>query len=117
MTSYSLRQISDSHYGILLNRKKVGFVNKCPAGYVGRIGQHCETASTPEAAFRAIAAKALGFKTPADVAAHNAVVRQQRAQTRAAAKVVVDALLRGNYEPFVDALLQAEGRKLPQARG
>lgn len=107
MTSYSLKQISASAYHVLSSREKVGFVNACPVGFVARIGNHCETAATPQVAFRLVAARALGYESPAALVAHNQIVRQQNAPVRAAhramrahARYVVDQLLGGNYEPL-----------------
>jgi len=50
--------------------------------FVGRIGQFTATASTPEAAFREVAAQALGFATATALKEHNKRVRATRRAAR-----------------------------------
>jgi hypothetical protein len=108
---YTLKQISASAWSILSGGRKVGHAAKVPAGYVARIGQHCEIGITVREAFDRTAAKALGFATPAALAAqnaqvrqHNAAIRQAEAPMRQAIRGAIDEAANGNSKPFIDML-------------
>jgi hypothetical protein len=105
LSGFSLKNVSASTYAITQGRSRVGTVCSCPKGWVARLGKHCEVRSTPTDAFRAVAALQLGYQTPEQVEAHNRVVRRERKAVRAHAQYVVDSMLGGDFQPFVDALV------------
>lgn len=105
MTTYSLKQTSRSTYAIISNRRKVGFVNACPRGFVARIGQHCEVRPTWQAAFDAVALAALGYDSREALAAHNAAVRM-----RQEARYVANEMMAGNFDPLF-AVLKRDGSR------
>lgn len=78
---------------------------------VGRVWQHAETkkfhgmighdrsiADTATDAFRAVAAKAMGYETVRDLQRHNSQVRAQNQVARAQANRAVNDMLRGEFE-------------------
>lgn len=84
---------------------------------VGRVWQHVETKvyhamidkteATGESfsdAFRNVVAKELGYASVQALHNHNATVRAKNRLIRQTADVVVDEMLRGNFEPFGKAL-------------
>ncbi len=103
---FSLKRVSASCYAITQGRNKVGTVVACPKGYVARLGTHCEVAASPETAFRAVAAKQLGFQSPEQVADHNRVVRAKNKAARAQAAWAVDRMLGDDFKPIMDLLLK-----------
>lgn len=104
MSGYRLVQISKSVYQITQGKTKVGFVNVCPTGYVGRIGSHCEVRGTAKAAFEAVASKALGFNSVSEVHAHNAQARATNRALRGQAQYLVQEMKQGNFEPLIQVL-------------
>ena len=83
MTTFHLQNVSPSTWAITQGRKRVGTVNRCPKGWVARLGKHCEVAGTYERAFRAVTAKQFGFETPEALAARNREISAQNRQVRA----------------------------------
>lgn len=105
MTTYTMRPISKSVFAITQGRSKVGFVRATSTGYVARIGEHCETAAIADAAFKAVAAKALGFATPQAVAQHNAEMRATKRAANAAFDNAINAATHGSdFAPLFDLL-------------
>lgn len=70
----------------------------------GMIGKDEATGSTMQEAFRNVAAKALGFETPGQVANHNAKVRHRNAVARQQANQAFNALMAGEFERFGDLM-------------
>jgi hypothetical protein len=105
MTTYRLQRVSASVYDITSGRKKVGFVRASSAAFVARIGKERETAATAERAFEAVVARACGFRTPVELAAHNRGVRARNREVRTVAgHAVREAVENNNFEPFLDLL-------------
>ena len=70
-------------------RRNVGSVRTDPTNpdrMIGRIGQHVATASSAVDAFRAVAALALGYPNVATLRHHNALVRRNNRNRRAAVR-------------------------------
>jgi hypothetical protein len=105
MTTYRLAQISASCWNITEGRKKVGFVNNCPKGFVARIGQHCEIGATAKEAFDMVACKALGFTSPGALVQYNSAVRARNAEARSVAHHAVEqALYHKNFDAIFDLI-------------
>jgi hypothetical protein len=104
MTSYNLKQITASTFQITSGGRKVGHVASCPKGFVARIGQRCEVRNTAQGAFEAVALLALGFKSVAELQAHNQAARAKTRAFRAVARHAIGEFYAGNSEPFLDLL-------------
>ena len=113
MTTFHLQNVSPSTWAITQGRKRVGTVNRCPNGWVARLGKHCEVAGTYERAFRAVTAKQFGFESPEALVARNREIaaqnRQIRAERDARLAPIKEGLRRGDYKPLMDALDKAIG--------
>jgi hypothetical protein len=92
---------------IYQGKRRVGRVCKCADGsFLALIGKDEAKASTESEAFRLVAAKALGFATPADLASHNSAVRARNSAARARGHALADRLLSGgNLDAIFDELL------------
>jgi hypothetical protein len=90
---------------------------------VGRVWQHAETkqwhgmigrtestGATSGEAFRNVAARALGYDTPGQLDRYNAEVRGRNRAAAQAGRYAAQEMLRGNFEPFVNALKKMEGK-------
>jgi len=106
MTKYRLIDDGYPTFKKIMNGKKwVGRVAKVTDGYLGIIkGVGEAKGATESEAFRNVAAIALGFDSPAELARHNSNVRANNAAAKAKANVALDALLRGDFEKFGDMI-------------
>jgi hypothetical protein len=100
---YTATRISSSVWNITSGRAKVGTIVKTAEGWTGRLGETRVTATTSQAAFDAVVARANGLSGAAELRQHNAAARQIRAESRARAQ---DAVLQlrdhGNIDPLLD---------------
>jgi hypothetical protein len=103
-TRYTARPISKSVWEIVSNRKKVGFVRTTPTGWVARIGEHCETATTTKQAVERVVAKALGHASPEALAQQNAIVRAQNAESRRQQRAAFNAAHTGDFDQVLNLL-------------
>ena len=80
---YTLKDHGYPYKVICQGRRQVGRVFKHADGhYVGMIGKDEAKGHNDVTAFRNVAAKALGFDTPADLRAHNSNVRARNKARR-----------------------------------
>jgi hypothetical protein len=90
---------------IYQGKRRVGRVCKCADGsFLALIGKDEAKALTESEAFRLVAAKALGFETPADLASHNSAVRARNVAAKVRARVAFDRMISGDFDAFFDIM-------------
>src|SRR5262245_18737064 len=105
-----MKPVSAGVWRITSGRVKVGSVWAMTVGenagkFQARIGTETEIGYSPEAVFRAVASRCLGFRDEADLRAHNRQVRAQRRAHRADARYLLnDYLSQSTMEGRMDAL-------------
>jgi hypothetical protein len=113
MTTYRMTDDGYPFKKIMQGRKWVGRVVKhASGGFLATINRKppiTAQGATEADAFKAAAAKALGYDSPEQVYAHNAAVRHRNKVQRAYARYAVDqALNHGNFDPFYKTLGEAK---------